>query len=132
MSTHAQQTLDRPPAPVPVKPNLTNLPGAVQDKGLARAGIDPDDADLAKAARELRQYGWHGKYRAVRSGGRNSRLDEMQAAVLRVKLPRLDGWNSRRREIAERYLKALAVPRSSTIVSVTVYVPAAAKVWPVL
>jgi dTDP-3-amino-2,3,6-trideoxy-4-keto-D-glucose/dTDP-3-amino-3,4,6-trideoxy-alpha-D-glucose/dTDP-2,6-dideoxy-D-kanosamine transaminase len=85
--------------------------GALGDGG----AVLTNDADLAKAARELRQYGWHGKYRAVRSGGRNSRLDEMQAAVLRVKLPRLDGWNSRRREIAERYLQALAVPRSSTL-----------------
>jgi len=43
----------------------------------------------------LRQYGWAGKYRIELAGGRNSRLDEMQAAVLRAKLPRLDGWNHR-------------------------------------
>ena len=43
------------------------------------------------------------KYYAHQPGGRNSRLDEMQAAVLRLKLARLDGWNARRRSIAARY-----------------------------
>jgi dTDP-4-amino-4,6-dideoxygalactose transaminase len=39
--------------------------------------------------------------------GRNSRLDELQAAVLRVKLPHLDAWNARRREIVARYAEVL-------------------------
>ena len=49
--------------------------------------------------RALRQYGWKGKYRIKQGGGRNSRLDELQAAVLRRRLPRLDAGNARRREI---------------------------------
>ncbi len=62
--------------------------------------------ELAVAARELRQYGWESKYRASRPAGRNSRLDELQAAILRVKLPLLDGWNERRRELHSRFQAA--------------------------
>jgi uracil-DNA glycosylase family protein len=113
MSTHAQETLDRPPAPVPAKPNLTNLRGAVQecracdlwegatqavigegkrgvsvmlvgeqpgdredleghpfvgpaggvlDKGLERAGIDPDDAYITNVVKHFR-YKSRGKRR---------------------------------------------------------------------
>ena len=61
--------------------------------------------------RMLRQYGWAGKYRIELAGGRNSRLDEMQAAVLRTKLPRLDGWNERRREIARQLGHGIRHPR---------------------
>lgn len=58
--------------------------------------------------RQLRQYGWSQKYQVAIPGGRNSRLDEMQAAILRVKLPLLDGWNAQRRSIAQRYNAAFA------------------------
>ena len=51
----------------------------------------------------LRQYGWAEKYHVEQTGGSNSRLDELQAAVLRARLPLLDGWNARRREIIETY-----------------------------
>jgi dTDP-4-amino-4,6-dideoxygalactose transaminase len=61
------------------------------------------DAALAERLRRLRQYGWESKYRGSEPGGRNSRLDELQAALLRVKLAHLDGWNAARRERAAWY-----------------------------
>ena len=73
--------------------------GALGDGG----AVTTSDADIAQAVRELRQYGWRGKYRVDRAGGRNSRLDELQAAFLRVQLPSLDDANARRREIVNRY-----------------------------
>jgi aminotransferase EvaB len=51
----------------------------------------------------MRQYGWDSKYHIAHDHGRNSRLDEMQAAILRVRLPLLDSLNERRREIHARY-----------------------------
>jgi len=80
--------------------------GALGDGGAIVTGR----ADLAERVRQLRQYGWSSKYHADLVGGRNSRLDEMQAAVLRVMLPMLDRWNGRRREIAARYTKKIAHP----------------------
>lgn len=77
--------------------------GALGDGGAVVTG----DAILAERVRRLRQYGWASKYRAEVPGGRNSRLDELQAAVLRVMLPRLEGWNRRRVEIAERYARGI-------------------------
>jgi dTDP-4-amino-4,6-dideoxygalactose transaminase len=78
--------------------------GAAGDAG----AIVTSDASLAARARALRQYGWTSKYHSAIPGGRNSRLDEIQAAVLRAKLPYLAGWNARRREIASAYCDALA------------------------
>lgn len=63
---------------------------------------------LANRVRRLRQYGWESKYRAVETGGRNSRLDDMQAAILLRFLPHLDDWNERRREIAAAYDRGLS------------------------
>lgn len=80
--------------------------GALGDGGAIVTGR----ANLAERVRQLRQYGWSGKYHADLAGGRNSRLDEIQAAVLRVMLPLLDGWNGRRREIAARYTEKIAHP----------------------
>lgn len=77
--------------------------GALGDGGAVVTSRD----DLAGKVRQLRQYGWSGKYHASLPGGRNSRLDEMQAALLRVMLPRLDQWNARRREIAARYSREI-------------------------
>jgi len=77
--------------------------GALGDAG----AVVTNDAALAARIRELRQYGWRRKYECVVEGGRNSRLDEMQAAVLCAKLPHLDGWNARRREIAALYSEFL-------------------------
>ena len=72
--------------------------GALGDGGL----VATDDAGLAARARELRQYGWRDRYVSA-VAGMNSRLDELQAAVLRAKLPHLDEDNARRRAIAARY-----------------------------
>lgn len=78
--------------------------GALGDGG---ALVTTDDA-LAARLRALRQYGWGTKYEVVHEGGRNSRLDELQAAVLEAKLPLLDEANARRRAIAARYGAAFA------------------------
>ena len=78
--------------------------GAVGDGG----AVITDDPMVASRLRALRQYGWSSKYFAALAGGRNSRLDELQAAVLRDKLPHLDRWNSQRRDIARRYREGLS------------------------
>jgi dTDP-4-amino-4,6-dideoxygalactose transaminase len=65
-----------------------------------------DDPDLAECARRIRQYGWDSD-RISRCKGFNSRLDEMQAAVLGVKLGRLEKWNAERRALAESYDRGL-------------------------
>jgi len=61
---------------------------------------------VADAVRALRQYGWGSKYEVVVGGGRNSRLDEVQAALLAVLLPGLDAANARRRSVLARYVAA--------------------------
>ena len=66
---------------------------------------------LADLVKKFREYGWNKKYCVTLSGGRNSRMDEMQAAILRFKLPLLDQWNARRRYIANRYSKGICNPR---------------------
>jgi len=73
--------------------------------------ITTNDGDLASRLRQLRQYGWTSKYRNELAGGRNSRLDELQAAFLRRMLPLLDGWNARRRKIATRYSTEISNPK---------------------
>jgi dTDP-4-amino-4,6-dideoxygalactose transaminase len=79
--------------------------GAYGDGG----AIATDDDDMAKRARLLRNYGEERRYKHAIKGF-NSRLDELQAAILRAKLPRLDGWNSRRREIASLYNSQITSP----------------------
>ena len=78
--------------------------GALGDGG---AVVTPDAA-LAERLRALRQYGWARKYEVTLAGCVNSRLDELQAAVLLAKLPHLHAANARRRAIAARYSAALA------------------------
>jgi dTDP-4-amino-4,6-dideoxygalactose transaminase len=86
--------------------------GALGDGG----AVTTPDAGVAERVRALRQYGWSAKYRADEPGGRNSRLDEMQAAVLRLLLPRLEYFNARRRHIAALYRERFAGhPRLSPI-----------------
>ncbi|NLE74739.1 MAG: DegT/DnrJ/EryC1/StrS family aminotransferase [Actinobacteria bacterium] len=85
--------------------------GALGDAG----AITTSDDNIADRVRALSQYGWRSKYEAVIPSGRNSRLDEIQAAVLRVKLPYLDTWNQRRREILAAYQEAAAGTRLKLI-----------------
>jgi dTDP-3-amino-3,4,6-trideoxy-alpha-D-glucose transaminase len=73
--------------------------GALGDGGM----IVTADAALAEKLRRLRQYGWERKYYSAEPGGANSRLDELQAALLRVKLKHLPMWNAQRRQWAEIY-----------------------------
>jgi dTDP-4-amino-4,6-dideoxygalactose transaminase len=77
--------------------------GALGDGG---AVVTNDDA-VAAAVRTLREYGWTQRYRSD-IPGKNSRLDEIQAAVLRVKLAHLDDDTARRRRVAAFYDGALA------------------------
>ena len=76
--------------------------GALGDAG----AVVTNDAALADAVRVLRNYGSRRKYyNEVK--GYNSRLDELQAALLRVKLRKLEEWNVRRKQVASHYLTAL-------------------------
>jgi dTDP-4-amino-4,6-dideoxygalactose transaminase len=72
--------------------------GAIGDAGL----VTTNDELLAKKIRALREYGWERRYISD-IVGRNSRLDELQAAVLRIKLRYLDSDNQKRRQIASKY-----------------------------
>jgi len=76
--------------------------GALGDAG----AVTTDDDALADRVRVLRNYGSRHKYRNEVKGW-NSRLDELQAALLREKLRRLDAWNTQRNAIAYRYLAEL-------------------------
>ena len=76
--------------------------GAYGDGG----AVTTDDPAVAERLRLDRQYGQRVKY-VHDTLGMNSRLDTLQAAVLRVKLPRLDGWNGRRRALSDLYTAAL-------------------------
>ncbi len=77
--------------------------GALGDGG----AITTDDPALADAIRVMRNYGARQRY-VCEVAGRNSRLDELHAAVLRLKLRRLDGWNRTRQQLARRYRAAFA------------------------
>lgn len=95
--------------------------GAYGDGG----AITTDDAAVADRVRTLRNYGSKKKYyNEVK--GYNSRLDEMQAALLRVKLKVLDQWNQRRAVVAQRYLQGMK-PAAGLVLP---FVPAWAEpVW---
>ena len=80
--------------------------GALGDGG----AIVTARADIAERVARLRQYGWSRKYAVALDGGRNSRLDELQAAVLRVFLPLLDAHNAQRRAVAGRYAAEIRHP----------------------
>lgn len=72
--------------------------GAYGDGGM----VATNNRDLAHKIKLWRMYGEEARYQS-KLIGHNSRLDEMQAAILRAKLKYVDGWNQRRREIAQRY-----------------------------
>ena len=76
--------------------------GALGDGG----AVVTNDNGLAERLRALRMYGWQERYISD-SAGMNTRLDELQAAILRVKLEHLDTANARRRAIAQRYHDSL-------------------------
>lgn len=79
--------------------------GALGDAG----GVTTNDEELAKTIRALANYGSNQKYVNIYQG-LNSRLDEIQAAVLGVKLKYIDAENNRRREIAKRYIAEIKNP----------------------
>jgi dTDP-3-amino-2,3,6-trideoxy-4-keto-D-glucose/dTDP-3-amino-3,4,6-trideoxy-alpha-D-glucose/dTDP-2,6-dideoxy-D-kanosamine transaminase len=81
--------------------------GALGDGG----AVTTHDTEVADSLRSLRQYGWEKRYQVSRAGGRNSRLDELQAALLLAKLPHLDRCNEDRRKLAYRYSEELDHPR---------------------
>lgn len=74
--------------------------------GDAGAVVSSDPAILERV-RRLHQYGWTRRYEAELPGGVNSRMDEIQATVLRARLPRLDDENEIRRGILRRYAEEL-------------------------
>ena len=81
--------------------------GAFGDAGM----VVTNDSALAERMRMLRTHGWKKKYYSEEVGY-NSRLDAIQAAILQAKLPYLNDWNEKRRELAKRYdeqLKPLGI-----------------------
>ena len=84
--------------------------GAIGDGG----AVVTDDEKLAERLRALRQYGWRERYISAETGF-NSRLDELQAAILRVKLKGLDADNQRRRDLAAIYDEKLAPAHGENI-----------------
>ena len=82
--------------------------GAIGDGGM----IVTKSPELAEKVKLLREYGWKKRYISEISGY-NSRLDEIQAAILRLKLQTLDNDNGRRRTIAQKYLSQI---RSGSII----------------
>jgi dTDP-4-amino-4,6-dideoxygalactose transaminase len=95
--------------------------GAFGDAG----AVTTNDPQIADRVRVLRNYGSRVKYHNEVKGY-NSRLDEMQAAFLRVKLRHLDEWNARRRAIAKGYFQALK-PRSE--ISLPGIMTGAESIW---
>ena len=94
--------------------------GAMGDGGM----VTTSQPDLAKRARLLREYGWKQRY-VSDIPGMNSRLDELQAAILRVKLQYLDQENRRRQTLARTYEEKL----SSTSLRIPSCVPEANHVY---
>ncbi len=96
--------------------------GALGDGGAATTG----DPALGETMRALRQYGWRGRRYVSEDAGWNGRMDELQAAVLRVKLRTLDADNDRRRAIAVQYAQTLVGLRG---ISLPTEQPGRRSVW---
>ncbi|TYC82192.1 DegT/DnrJ/EryC1/StrS family aminotransferase [Acetobacterium wieringae] len=79
--------------------------GALGDAG----AVVTNDKELAAKIRAVANYGSDQKYHHIYKGT-NSRLDELQAAFLRIKLKNLDNWNDERRKIAQKYLRGITNP----------------------
>jgi dTDP-4-amino-4,6-dideoxygalactose transaminase len=94
--------------------------GALGDAG----AVITDDRELAEKVRALGNYGSDYKYHHIYQGN-NSRLDEIQAALLRVKLPLLDKMNENRRQTAEIYAREIRHPE----VILPYVIPEAKPVW---
>lgn len=94
--------------------------GALGDAG----AVTTNNKDIAEKIRALRNYGSDYKYHHIYQGN-NSRLDEIQAAVLRIKLKRLERWNFDRRNTAEFYLKNI----KSEFVKLPTVMPYNKHVW---
>lgn len=90
--------------------------GALGDAG----AVTSDDMGLIEVIRQLAFYGSERKY-VHKYKGLNSRMDEMQAAVLRVKLPHLDADNQRRQQIARRYNAEIHHPQITLPAFVTIH-----------
>lgn len=80
--------------------------GALGDGG----AIVTSRQHIFTAITQLRQYGWEGRYKVVSAGGCNSRLDELQAALLSTKLPYLDAWTQRRQALGKYYSENIRHP----------------------
>lgn len=90
--------------------------GAMGDAG----AVTTSNKTLAQKVKHLREYGWEQRYVSSLHGGINSRMDEMQAAILRIKLDALKDKTQRRQAIASQYneqlgqLPGITVPKAST------------------
>jgi len=99
--------------------------GAFGDAG----AVTTNDPELAHRVRMLRNYGSKTKNHHELQGI-NSRMDELQAAFLRIKLRHLDEWNARRRALADVYLASLAGGSSTSNFALLPFVPAwATPAW---
>lgn len=94
--------------------------GAMGDAG----AVTTNDAHIADVVRALGNYGSREKYRHEYKGV-NSRLDTIQAAILRVKLPHLDRWTQMRRQIAAQYIEGINKP----LVNLPAQNPDASHAW---
>ena len=96
--------------------NLGATEGRIGLLGRDGGAVVSRKPELAGRVRRLREYGWTPQARYIsQERGLNSRLDEMQAAILRAKLTHLDAWNDARRELAALYDRLLVEPVTTPV-----------------